>query len=269
MRCMVEGVDRSLAAKVRPASHQRRRCGTCGRRSRLFDQGRWPPAWHLLLVAEGAGHLPVGPTGKEVKLGLRPAGHLRHDRDGHGQPRPGRHGRVCRAPCPASPCPRLTPRAGSRWDRAVRPAPSSAAPACGQQRLHARPLPRRLVRHRRHRPGGHSRSRRGRIRRGRIINVAGSRVDPPEVELALLGLPGVREAAVAGRQRDTGTEEVWASLVASGGPRADQVRRSLAACLSRAEPPRHLVLVERLPRTATGKVRLGELLASAGRLDDA
>lgn len=85
---------------------------------------------------------------------------------------------------------------------------------------------------------------------GTIINVAGSKVVPREVELALLGLPGVREAAVVGRQRDTGTEEVW-------------------ACLSRPKLPRHLVMVERLPRTATGKVRLGELLASAGRPDDA
>jgi len=105
-------------------------------------------------------------------------------------------------------------------------------------------------------------------RRGRIINVAGNKVDPREVELALLSLPGVREAAAVGRQRDAGTEEVWAFLVATPGTRADQVRRSLAASLSSTKLPRRLVMVDELPRTATGKVRLGVLLASAERPDE-
>lgn len=73
---------------------------------------------------------------------------------------------------------------------------------------------------------------------------------------------------MVGRRRDSGTEEVWAFLVAPAGTRADQVRGSLATRLSRPKLPRRLVLVDRLPRTATGRVCLGELLASAERLDE-
>lgn len=45
---MVEEVDGSLVAKVRPAWHQRHRCGICGRRSQLYDQGAGRRRWRGL-----------------------------------------------------------------------------------------------------------------------------------------------------------------------------------------------------------------------------
>lgn len=45
---MVEEVDGSLVAKVRPARHQRHRCGICSRRSQLYDQGAGRRRWRGL-----------------------------------------------------------------------------------------------------------------------------------------------------------------------------------------------------------------------------
>lgn len=100
-------------------------------------------------------------------------------------------------------------------------------------------------------------------RRGRRVNVAGNKVDPGEVESALLALPGIREAVVVGAPR-SGTEEVWAFLTGSDELRMDEVRRALAGRLSRYKLPRRLVMLDALPRTASGKVRVGALLASIG-----
>ncbi|HEY0391667.1 MAG TPA: beta-ketoacyl synthase N-terminal-like domain-containing protein, partial [Solirubrobacterales bacterium] len=94
------------------------------------------------------------------------------------------------------------------------------------------------------------------------INVAGEKVDPTEVEDALAACDGVRECAVAGVEGPAGVEVV--AFVCTD--RVDQagdgeLRRQLAARLSPHKLPRRFVEVAEIPRTLTGKVRRGELIA--------
>jgi acyl transferase domain-containing protein/acyl-coenzyme A synthetase/AMP-(fatty) acid ligase/acyl carrier protein len=108
-------------------------------------------------------------------------------------------------------------------------------------------------------------------RADRRINFGGKNVDPEEVERALLGCPGVVDAAVAGIE-SAGGERVAAFIcVEQGkGTQDGQIRARLAAGLSPHKLPRHFVRVEAIPRTLTGKVRFGELIAklpAAGRVD--
>ena len=100
-------------------------------------------------------------------------------------------------------------------------------------------------------------------RLSRRINVAGSKVDPVEVEQALLSHPAIRECAVIGRPSVVG-QDVWAFVVASESLSLAAVRRFLRGRLSGHKQPRHLVQLEALPKTASGKVRLG-LLPGAAR----
>ncbi|MEM7482008.1 MAG: amino acid adenylation domain-containing protein [Acidobacteriota bacterium] len=113
------------------------------------------------------------------------------------------------------------------------------------------------------------------------FKLRGQRIEPGEVEAALLELPEVREAAVdlRGSERD-------ARLVGWIVPRRPQpdlaaLRRSLAARLPHFMVPAELVTVEDLPRTGSGKIdrralpapageaRLAELLAAVRELSDA
>ncbi|HEX3174221.1 MAG TPA: beta-ketoacyl synthase N-terminal-like domain-containing protein, partial [Solirubrobacterales bacterium] len=95
------------------------------------------------------------------------------------------------------------------------------------------------------------------------INVAGKKVDPAEVEHALLACEGVADAAVAGIEGD-GEQQVAAFVQME--PQAavpdGRIREQLAARLSPFKLPRHFIRVEQVPRTLTGKVRRGELIAA-------
>ena len=98
-------------------------------------------------------------------------------------------------------------------------------------------------------------------RLSRRINVAGNEIDPVEVEQALLAHPAIRECVVVGRPGDAG-QDVWVFVVASERLALAPVRRFLAGRLSGHKLPRHLVQLEGLPKTASGKVRLGLLPGS-------
>jgi thioesterase domain-containing protein/acyl carrier protein len=83
------------------------------------------------------------------------------------------------------------------------------------------------------------------------VKVRGFRVEPGEVESALLGLPGVREVAVAARDGS-----LAAYIVATDGSKFDASALRAAA---RERLPRHLlpsafVRVDALPMTPSGKV---------------
>ncbi|MFF5204973.1 class I adenylate-forming enzyme family protein [Streptosporangium sp. NPDC000396] len=93
----------------------------------------------------------------------------------------------------------------------------------------------------------------GRVSR-RVV-VAGRKVDPVEVEGALRSAEGVRDCVVA-----VGEEAGYvAFVVAEPGVTELGLRRRLAALLSPYKIPSRLHLVEALPRTTTGKIRLGPL----------
>ncbi len=94
------------------------------------------------------------------------------------------------------------------------------------------------------------------------INFAGKKVDPTEVEQALAACDGVEDCAVAGLE-GPGGERVAAFIRVDPAASASdgEIRAQLASRLSPYKLPRRFVRVERIPRTLTGKVRRGELIA--------
>jgi acyl-coenzyme A synthetase/AMP-(fatty) acid ligase len=92
------------------------------------------------------------------------------------------------------------------------------------------------------------------------INVAGRKVDPVEVEERLREVDGLRDCAVAGVP--FGGEEQVVAFVALDEPLPDgRLRAELREHLSAHKLPRRFVRVQEIPRTATGKIRRGRLIA--------
>jgi amino acid adenylation domain-containing protein len=88
-------------------------------------------------------------------------------------------------------------------------------------------------------------------RRDDRLKIRGHRVEPGEVEAALLRLPGVREAAVEGRPSGGGLRlTAWVA----GGPGIGALRRALARALPASMVPSTFVRLDALPRTASGKI---------------
>jgi o-succinylbenzoate---CoA ligase len=107
---------------------------------------------------------------------------------------------------------------------------------------------------------------RGRLRvLGRLDDVivtGGEKVSPQEVEAALLAHARVREAAVAGRPDPDWGERVVAWIIPddpSNPPTLDELCEAVGTVLPRHAAPRELRMVERLPRTFSGKVRRAAL----------
>jgi fatty-acyl-CoA synthase len=94
-----------------------------------------------------------------------------------------------------------------------------------------------------------------------MIISGGENVYPAEVESALLELDGVQEAAVIGVPDEKWGEVGLAVVVPAPGSALDPdaVRTQLRARLAAFKVPRHVELVDELPKTATGKVRKPDL----------
>ncbi|MFK4098780.1 amino acid adenylation domain-containing protein [Streptomyces sp. NPDC019531] len=87
------------------------------------------------------------------------------------------------------------------------------------------------------------------------FKISGHRVQPAEVESALLGHPRIREAAVVGQILPDGTRRLAAHLVTEApAPPAAEIRERLRALLPAAMIPSAIELVDRLPRTGSGKI---------------
>lgn len=95
------------------------------------------------------------------------------------------------------------------------------------------------------------------------IDRGGVKVDPVEVEAALLRLPCVADAAVIGVPDPVLGETVCACVVPAPGhaPELETVRASLAAELAPYKLPQTLCLLNRIPRTRIGKADLAALRA--------
>jgi amino acid adenylation domain-containing protein len=94
---------------------------------------------------------------------------------------------------------------------------------------------------------------------GRIdhqVKIRGFRIEPGEVEAALAEHPGVEASVVAARPGPAGDLQLAAYLVpAAGGPPGEpDLRRHLAERLPPYMVPAHLVLLDALPLTPSGKV---------------
>ncbi|HEV7990870.1 MAG TPA: class I adenylate-forming enzyme family protein [Gemmatimonadaceae bacterium] len=95
------------------------------------------------------------------------------------------------------------------------------------------------------------------------INRGGSKIDPLEVENAVLTLPGVAEAAVLAVPHPVLGEAVCACVVPGDGwsMTLNDLRAALRDSLAPYKLPDDLRLLDRLPRTALGKVDVMQLSA--------
>ena len=95
-----------------------------------------------------------------------------------------------------------------------------------------------------------------------LINTGGEKVWPDEVEAALRQHPRVRDVAAGGRPDPEWGQRVVVWVVPadpSDPPSLDELRAFVARSLPRHAAPRELILAERLPRTASGKLRRAAL----------
>ncbi|MFB9950002.1 class I adenylate-forming enzyme family protein [Rhizobium puerariae] len=96
-------------------------------------------------------------------------------------------------------------------------------------------------------------------RRDDIIKTRGEKVSPQEVECALYALPGIKEAAVGGVDDPVFGQVIRAYVVVEDGVTLTE-RDIIRHCASRLEDymvPKSVEFRDALPRTATGKIRLG------------
>jgi long-chain acyl-CoA synthetase len=96
-------------------------------------------------------------------------------------------------------------------------------------------------------------------RAGDLINTAGKKVNPREVEAVLLQIDGVREAKVYGEAAGARGEVVAAAIVATPNVTREQVREFCRTRLSLHKVPRIVKLIERMPVDERGKIKRAEL----------
>ena len=95
-----------------------------------------------------------------------------------------------------------------------------------------------------------------------LINRGGEKISAKEIEDILHRHPAVSEAAVVAMPHERLGEAVCAYVIVKPGQSLgfEEVQRSMAdAGVARQKYPEHLVLVDSLPRTASGKVRKDQL----------
>ncbi len=92
-----------------------------------------------------------------------------------------------------------------------------------------------------------------------LIISGGANISSVEVEDALCEHPAVVEAAAFGADHAVLGEEVAAAVVANGPCTPRELRDFVRARLAEHKVPRRVVLVDELPRNASGKVVKGEL----------
>ena len=88
-------------------------------------------------------------------------------------------------------------------------------------------------------------------RRGRMINVAGRKIDPVEVEAVVRQVPGVNDVFVCGDESPGRT--ILAAYVESESVTREQLVAFCVARLAAYKVPQDFVIVPRLPRSSTGK----------------
>ena len=94
-----------------------------------------------------------------------------------------------------------------------------------------------------------------------VINVAGKKVNPVEVEAHLLRFTGVRQAVVFGRSTGAGlrNEEVAACVLTSPGVSESDLLRFCRTALSGWQVPKRIFIVDMIPTNERGKVSRREL----------
>ena len=90
-----------------------------------------------------------------------------------------------------------------------------------------------------------------------MIKAGGIWVSPAEVEAVLVEHPDVLEAAVVGSRDETGLEQTVAFVVLRAGHNVDDtsIERHCRARMAAFKRPRRTIVVDTLPKTATGKIQ--------------
>jgi acyl-coenzyme A synthetase/AMP-(fatty) acid ligase len=92
-----------------------------------------------------------------------------------------------------------------------------------------------------------------------VINVAGKKVNPFEVEAHLLAAPGVREAVVFGRQSALRNQEVAACVVAETNIDEAELLQFCRKRLSGWQVPKRIFVVGEIPVNERGKTSRRDL----------
>ncbi len=92
-----------------------------------------------------------------------------------------------------------------------------------------------------------------------LINVAGKKVNPAEVEAHLLRFGGVRQAVVFGRQSALRNEEVAACVVASPHVSESDLLRFCRGGLSAWQVPKQIFIMDAIPTNERGKISRRDL----------
>jgi acyl-coenzyme A synthetase/AMP-(fatty) acid ligase len=105
-------------------------------------------------------------------------------------------------------------------------------------------------------------------RRDAMLKVEGNRVYPQEIAKHIVGLEAVQEAEVVGIRDDGGRTMLVGFVVLARGvsTSARELRRALIDRLPSYMVPSHVVALEAIPRTASGKPDVPELQDRARRL---
>ncbi|MFF2136227.1 amino acid adenylation domain-containing protein [Streptomyces sp. NPDC058193] len=101
------------------------------------------------------------------------------------------------------------------------------------------------------------------------IKIRGYRIEPTEVEAALDALDGVKSSAVVAVGFGAGDRRLAAAVTEDGAEDDVRLRAALAARLPEYMVPAHIVRMDRLPTSPSGKIDRGGLAARlAGELRD-
>jgi long-chain acyl-CoA synthetase len=92
-----------------------------------------------------------------------------------------------------------------------------------------------------------------------LINVAGKKVNPAEVEAHLLTITGVRQAVVFSRPSTVRNEEIAACVVADKNVNETELLRSCRTHLNGWKIPRRIFLVPEIPVNERGKISRRQL----------
>jgi long-chain acyl-CoA synthetase len=92
-----------------------------------------------------------------------------------------------------------------------------------------------------------------------VINVAGKKVNPAEVEAHLLRFRGVRQAVVFGRASPLRNEEVAACVLAAPGVTEADLLQFCRSGLSGWQVPKRIFILDAIPVNERGKISRREL----------
>src|SRR5262245_36964036 len=103
-----------------------------------------------------------------------------------------------------------------------------------------------------------------------LINVAGKKVNPAEVEAHLLRFKGVRQVVVFGRPTGAGlrNEEVAACVLTSPGVSESDLLRFCRTALSGWQVPKRIFIVDIIPTNERGKISRRELARQFSARDE-